>query len=250
MFDKNFIEKKKNIFIDEDLEKDRPLSEIKIWRYMDLCKFFSLWCGSLYFSNRDNMSDKREMGIRVYQKGDKRHVNPFLTFQVVGENENIPEEITKEKASETTTKLNAFISCWSLSDHENYLLWTTYLKDPIGVAVQTNLQSLINSIQEVPEEPVYISKVQYEEKLLLSNDHRHTLFTKYISYKEERELRLGILSSNTAAKTLKIDPNVLIESVVISPLLETSMQEELYHFFKIFLFKNEVVKYSEVVEKQ
>lgn len=241
MFDKNFIEKKKNIFIDKNLEKDRPLSEIKIWRYMDLCKFFSLWRGSLYLPNRNKTGDKREMGIRVYQKGDKQHVNPFLTFQIVGENENIPE---------TTTKPNAFVSCWSVSDHENYLLWKSYLDGPCGIAIQTTLQSLIDSIQEAPEEPVYISKVQYEEMLLLSNDHRHTLFTKHVSYKEEKELRLGILLSNAAAKTLKIDPNVLIESVVISPLLETSMQKELYHFFKTFLFKDEVVKYSEVVEKQ
>lgn len=236
-----FIQEQNNIFVHKDLYTDRPLSEIKIWRYMDLCKFFSLWRGSLYFPNRNKMGDKREMGIRVYQKGDKQHVNPFLTFQIVGENENIPE---------TTTKPNAFVSCWSVSDHENYLLWKSYLDGPCGIAIQTTLQSLIDSIQEVPEEPVYISKVQYAEKLLLSNDHRHTLFTKHISYKEEKELRLGILSSNAAAKTLKVDPNVLIESVVISPLLETSMQKELYHFFKTFLFKDEVVKYSDVVEKQ
>lgn len=235
----NFIQEQDNIFVHKDLYTDRPLSEIKIWRYMDLCKFFSLWRGSLYFPNRNKMSDKREMGIRVYQKGDKLHINPFLTFQVVGENEDTPKE---------TPKPNAFISCWSISNSENYLLWSTYLKGTVGVAVQTNLQSLIDSIQEVPEETVYISGVQYVERLPLSNDHRHTLFTKHVSYKEERELRLGILSSNAAVKTIKID-NVLIESIYISPLLETSMQEELYHFFKTFLFNEGVVKYSDVVEK-
>ena len=115
MFDKNFIEKKKNIFIDKNLEKDRPLSEIKIWRYMDLCKFFSLWRGSLYLPNRNKTGDKREMGIRVYQKGDKQHVNPFLTFQIVGENENIPE---------TTTKPNAVIKLTNC-----YMVISNYIYD-------------------------------------------------------------------------------------------------------------------------
>ncbi len=240
-FGANFIEKGKNIFISEELDKDVPLSEIKIWRYMDLCKFFSIWRNNtLYFCNRKNLADKRECGIKVYQKGFQRCGNPFLTSHIVGKNSEYIE--TKEK-------LKAFVNCWSLSDHENYLLWNTYLQNSIGVAIQTNLQDLINSITELPSEAIYISKVQYVDSLPLSNDNEQTLFMKHICYKEENELRLGILSPNPAAKRIRINPNTLIEAVYVSPLLETDMQEELYRFLTSFL-SNEGIRYSDIIENK
>ena len=108
---------------------------------------------------------------------------------------------------------------------------------------------MINSITEVPSEAIYISKVQYVDSLPLSNDNEQTLFMKHICYKEENELRLGILSPNPAAKKIRINPNTLIDAVYVSPLLETDMQEELYRFLTSFL-SNEGIRYSDIIENK
>lgn len=236
-----FVQERENVFVHKDLYEEQMLSEIKIWRYMDLCKFFSLWRGVLYLANRKEMSDRREMGVRVYQKGDNRIVNPFTELQISGNK--------RCESSARVADFFAFINCWCVSEHESYTLWSTYLKGLSGIAIQSSLQSLINSIKEVPKEKVYISKVQYVEKFPVIFNQSQTLFLKHVSYQDENELRLGMLSDNQNAKRLLIDPNVLIESIYISPLLNDSMQKELFLFFKNFLGEGSItaLKYSDIV---
>lgn len=237
----NFIQEKENIFVHKSLYENRPLSAIKIWRYMDVCKLISLHRGILYFANRKKMSDKREPGLWVYQHGRERFHNPFTELRIVGENADKTERPEKQEA---------FVSSWSKSAYEDFTLWSTYTKDTLGVAIQSNLQRLVDSIKEVPEETIYIADVKYKERLPKTDNNNNLTFLKYAAYEGEKELRLAIFSPNSKDKLLEVAPDILIESIYISPLLEIWQQEEMFNLLEeLFSKSSSGINYSSIVEK-
>ncbi|MBP1615871.1 MAG: hypothetical protein H6Q14_385 [Bacteroidetes bacterium] len=242
-------EYKTNIYIHKDIT---DLNR-KLWRYMDLPKFLSFRQGTLYFSNKLDLSDERERGIFYVQKSDKKQLSPFVFgFMPVCDKEADKEfyDANMESQRNIDKAYKAYVNCWNQSEDESYALWNIYLKTRVGVAVQTTLQKLIDSIHK-PENPIFISPVQYSLKDKRAGCAYEAIFTKRNYYDFEQELRMAIIAESSCNRQkVDITSDILIESILISPLLLKWEQEELYSLLKQFYEKNDIVRYSSIADSK
>jgi hypothetical protein len=196
-----------------------PLSDdTVVWRYMGFDKFIYLLANEwLYFSRLTNLLDKEEMMIPV--------------FNELREMENgggcLPDyNAKKEKCDELVE--NIFVNCWAEGDGESFAQWKIY--GEAGVAVKSTVAHLKRSIQfrTVDPKEVFITRVNYANSV--DNLDLHKLVgTKRKPYTFENEIRMyfefdegwgGIsrhLGHRPLGREIKIDLDVLIDSIYISP---------------------------------
>ena len=154
--------------------------------------------------------------------------------------------IDREKAPKQFQNARKFarkmvaISCWNMQQEESAALWKIYTNTIGGIAIQTTIGKLIESIRDEKRD-VYIGKVEYIDYYSdlpsdqLTGDYiLKVFFYKGTSYKFENEVRMvirlpelkvdkqGIFSFIKQHKgyEVTIDPDTLIENVYFSPTSE------------------------------
>jgi len=189
-------------------------SDKPIWRYMDFWKFLNLLeTKSIFFSNTSNLGDNNEGRIPSFvlkrmleldkQKGNK-----------------INEELNKYL--ENSLRKTHLISSWSFAERESFAMWKMYAKDKMGIAIETDLNSLKKAFKNTKRK-VYIGEVQYinEHKYSFStNNLFYPFVTKLDFYKFENELRcLTVTEENEVVenKLVEVDLDILIKKIHISP---------------------------------
>lgn len=110
-----------------------------VWRYMSFAKFvWMLRTKQLWLSNAEFLDDKWEIMF------DSVQLNTIINNRP----SSVSAEAALDSAKNVVTKLRkqAFINCWTASEHESHALWRIYCPTSEGVAIQTTLDRLQKSV--------------------------------------------------------------------------------------------------------
>lgn len=120
------------------------------------------------------------------------------------------------------------ISCWTKTERESYLMWKSYAGDT-GVRIKSSIHNLIASLQlnldKDGNDKVYCGSMNYCQDLLPSNEEEKQFFSKDEVYTEEDEFRFYFILSDDSNREctthclIPIDPDVMIDEILISPFL-------------------------------
>ena len=105
----------------------------------------------LWLTRADLLGDKWEVTLHGPQ------ANTVMTKRPV---QYTVEEV-RERASRIIKKLRTttFVNCWTASEHESHALWKIYCPSSEGVAIQTTLARLTESVR-----PLEVLQVVYGER--------------------------------------------------------------------------------------
>src|SRR5690242_5783539 len=137
-------------------ERESTASEStqKVWRYMSFSRFvWLLQRNQLWLARADTLGDPWEITLagEQLQRVIARHPPTQPPFRK-GE--------THETAMERVRRIiprwrqKTFINCWASSEHESHALWRVYCGASEGVAIQTTLGKLRDSVGGLPVYPV------------------------------------------------------------------------------------------------
>ena len=220
-----------------------PAPDAKLWRYMDLAKFLSLLeSSSLFFTRPDHFPDSFE-GAIGFQKNEESWANKELEWRQkcvkAGDSKNVclsdseSQELAKQefKKYRENTKIFRkmyYVNCWHQSDYESEAMWKLYTRDSKqGVAIQTTFKRLYQALPLTPQTSFgmvkYINYNEYNNgKSKNTFHHFEAPWYKRESFAHEKEFRIIIEDTIKNGfcdwnKTIKVDLNLLIENVYISP---------------------------------
>lgn len=224
-----------------------PVPNTKLWRYMDLTKFLSLIeYSSLFFTRLDHFQDPFEGTI-----GNKNNENFWTAnelkckkkwIDVQSQSDNISlcdselqllaeQEFKKYRENIKKWRSKNYVSCWHQSDFESEAMWKLYTRDcKQGIAIQTTFERLYQALPIIPQ--VNFGMVNYINFNEYNNGHSDKRFHpfdapwyKRESFSHEKEFRIIIedIGNNGERewnKNIKVDLNILIENVYVSPEAE------------------------------
>lgn len=222
-----------------------PMPDAKLWRYMDLAKFLSLLeSSSLFFTRLDHFEDPFEgsLGIQenegIWVKKEKEWRKQWLGIEYKSKHENLNdhelETISERKIKEYRENIKNFrssnyVSCWHQSDFESEAMWKLYTRDnKQGIAIQTTFESLYKSLLDssLYSDFGMVNYVDYNEYNNVDSSKMFHFFEapwyKRKSFEYEKEFRVIIEDNRKVPfrdwdKTIKVDLELLIENVYISP---------------------------------
>ena len=132
------------------------LKNTYLWRYMSLPKFLDLInTQEMYFANNKQLvdSDPYEGRLPIFtdlllalikQINFHKQAHPDLPDYIMNVDSKKIEKIHKTLEE---IKENTFINCWHINNDENYLMWQSYAKEKGGVAIVTDIYSLIEAFE-------------------------------------------------------------------------------------------------------
>lgn len=187
----------------------------RIWHYYTLPKFLSLISSSsLYMCRQDKFDDSFEGAMT---KKDEA----FFESKSAG----ITEGMKGDSLGCT------YSNCWTRSEVDEYVLWSSYASLKDGVAVQSTVLNLITALDPSDPRHVYVSNVQYidydaDYSFQLTKGIANMIaphFSKRQYFEAEKELRVmywdtqGRYNNTPDSLLFKVDLNELIESVYVAP---------------------------------
>lgn len=222
---------------------------MKIWRYMDLAKFIALLSNrALYFTSASKFNDPYEFFIpEIYTKEIKNKRIEFITKcfennkKIIEKNKIINPngyndainlmykrlQIDIENINNNTTEKEVRkkfgVSCWHINEYENEALWKIYTNQGQGIAIETSVEKLEQSLQF--HRKITFDKVRYEDfntSIFEKNYENYWLYIKRKAFEYENEFRaVALLDENYFEKGCYInsDLDILIEKIHIAPLM-------------------------------
>ncbi|HUH25989.1 MAG TPA: hypothetical protein VLY87_05145 [Flavobacterium sp.] len=190
-----------------------PADETVIWKYLDLSKFLDLLlCNRMFMARSDKFEDQFE---GTFSEPTYEEIKKLLADN--------PEYLDAYKFKHK----NIVISSWHANSYESYAMWQVFTKNNEGLAIQSTIGRLKNSLIE-ERASQYVGEVNYidykKEHIPFDDDFFPFLF-KRKSFQYENEVRvitdvtqLG-LQVNEGVKVL-IDVNQMIERLYIHPKSE------------------------------
>jgi hypothetical protein len=127
----------------------------KLWRYMSFARFvWLLQMKQLWLSRADLLGDPWEITLAGEQLAHviSRHPPPNILSRKVHES-----AVQRSERIIKFWRRTTFVNCWSASSHESHALWRIYCPSNEGVAIQTTLTTLKDSV-----EPYSLVRVTYE----------------------------------------------------------------------------------------
>ena len=175
-------------------------------------KYFNkmIYSRQLYVANRAQFSDRREK-----QWKENLKMRFLVTPAFPSEKDILFYKNLSEKINEAYTLC---ISCWTYDKHkdcdESITNWKCYGEDTYRI--ETTIEDLIWCIHPT-DKIIILSPVSYE-KSEYDGTVYNAIFKKYISYQDEQELRMCLLSS-AENELLNIDTSKLIHKIRLSPFV-------------------------------
>lgn len=193
-----------------------------IFRYIKLSYLIDMLSeNKLYVSKRGYFSDKRDA------RGAKINLSEYMnTFEFVNRLSKKEGERRKEKNRDIWEQ---FISCWTLKDREDYLMWKAYGYPETSCLIGTTIGKLVNSVSSLANDLI-ISSISYRS---YNAKHISTLygnvFEKTDFYSSEQEIRIVVLANKSNEKNqrnlqIPIDAKGMISSIIISPFISEKLQ--------------------------
>lgn len=185
-----------------------------IWKYMDFWKFLNLLeTRALYFSSSQYLGDNFEGRI------------PKAILKLMLENDKKLGTANNERLNgflENVIRKETLISSWTFHENESFAMWKMYAKDKMGIAIQTDLNSLKNSFSKTNRR-IYIGEVQYFNEKDLHYDTSNLYYPflvklKYYSFEQEIRCITSCLEEETKeSKLILVDLKELMKTIYISP---------------------------------
>lgn len=201
---------------------EKPADSLVIWRYMELWKFLDIIDNKkLYMSRCDLFEDKYDGRIPVKSVSELDDEHPLKQV---------------DNFSESTLRKCSYLSCWSSEQKETYPLWKIYSDYRNSVAIKTTVGDLIESISQ-EKSAQQIGKVKYIDSdgpyrfrgntyqfffekrnyFIFEKEVRILTELQFKDYTELLNLPLGI--------TIEIDPNKLINEIVLAPKADMNFKK-------------------------
>ncbi|CAN5606858.1 hypothetical protein BH10BAC2_BH10BAC2_05220 [soil metagenome] len=217
---------------------------LKIWKYMDLSKLVSILSRrQLYFTRPDQFEDSWEGSY------------PKANMEEFASDQEVPLSTHREINKYMRAAIG--VNCWHMNENESAAMWKLYLKSDEGIAIQSTLGRLKESL--VGLEIVYMGLVEYEnydEARFPRGDRYIPFFRKRKSFAHEQELRAVFrltspsrpLTVNEAANHFPkgmyhdVDTAVLIENIYTSPTMQSWCFESIKAVVKALDDKWEIKK--------
>lgn len=199
---------------------------IKIWKYMDFTKFFSMLdSNSLYFSRSDKLGDPFE-GSWPRRNITARKLIPHRDIPAPLQQKLREAQKLYPETMDTWRRFVA-LNCWHMNNNESAAMWKLYLKSNEGIAVQSTFQRLKESITS--PEIVYLGVVNYLDYNKDSIDESN-IFYPYVhkrkAFEYEKEIRGLVARLPTRdfnERTIKdgiyieVELNRLVERIYLGP---------------------------------
>ena len=203
--------------------------ESEIWRYIDFSKFVDLLDSSCLFFPRITTLrdvDPYEGSFIPFSSHDKKDAHSKKVF----------------KQLDTALHNDVFVNCWYLSDIESAALWKLFPKSNEGIAIKSNVNNLIQSIESKnSENTIHMGTVEYgheevaakKTKTPKSFSSDDAVFTKRRCFEHEKELRLKVAAydikkpvlNNETGLKIEVDLQSMILEIIISPEAPSWMED-------------------------
>ena len=226
-----------------------PDGEAVLWRYMDLAKLLALVSNrTLFFTALDKLGDRFEgqwsdRTFELIRERDELWIGDRGDHVVVEDKREdqrleFPREDPSWSVEETinywtktlragASRRSTFVNCWYQEAEESEAMWKLFAGQQYGVAVRTTAARLVGSFTEqLPDYLGHVAYIAYDKHLMPVTEFPPVFF-KRRAFMHEREVRAVVAPQHRAEKTevengpvgieYKIDPERLIEAVVISP---------------------------------
>ncbi len=185
-----------------------------VWKYLDLSKFLDLLLSQkLFMSRSDKFEDQYEgtFSEPTFEEIKKLSIdNPdFLNFY----------KTHREKVA---------ISSWHINEYESFAMWQIFTQNSEGLAIQSTIGRLQESLVPETNFNQYIGEVNYidyKKEHIPFDDMFFPFLFKRKSFQYEREVRIisDIGESNIKINEglkISVDINQLIEKIYIHPKSE------------------------------
>jgi hypothetical protein len=169
--------------------------DAKIWRYIDIPKFF--WLierKSLYFSRCDLLGDPFEgslpstPGQIVFTPLIRKRAAELLKVE-----EN---DISSVPSIHDIWRKACYVCSFHMNEYESAALWSLYSKANQGVAIQSTFKRLVNSFKDYSDNPVNIGTIKYinyqTEIIHVEENFFLPILHKRRSFEHENEIRAVI----------------------------------------------------------
>ena len=189
-----------------------------VYKYIKKEYFYKMiYSQQLYVANRAQFSDRRE---KHWKENFKMRF--LISPASPSEKDILFYKNLSEKINEAYTLC---ISCWTYDKHkdcdESITNWKCYGEDTYRI--ETTIEDLIWCIHPT-DKIIILSPVSYE-KSEYDGTVYNAIFKKYISYQDEQELRMCLLSS-AKNELLNIDILKLIHKIRLSPFFDERTKQE------------------------
>lgn len=229
--------------------------DTKIYRYIDYDTLLQVLDGKLYVSTKKQFADLYDAGNRVpLHDVFKNFITAYNDKEALLKKHSLPSFINLFK-----TSANYLASCWTLSK-DNYLMWKTYTHGNCGICIESTASNFIASLDPQSINPYLVCcSPMFYDGFSSVNEAEEILFRKLEQYNGEQEVRFYFLegkqNNTTKANTnktyvyFKIDPEVMIDKLIISPFMRGNSA----HILKRNLEENHsylksIIEFSQISE--
>lgn len=243
-----------------------PTENYRIARYLDLTKFISiLQKKSLFFCRLDKLEDQFE-GVTSksnYKVRYEIYANQHLHHSALTKltEEEILKRVQGDFKVDQKMKSLSCVCCWNKNEAESAALWKIYSDFEKGIMITSTIHKLIQSLKKT-KEGINLSEIKYinhnVDSMPLGNA-MYPIFHKHKAYGFEGEIRLihtvrgiqpGLLYDWTkeeveSGKYLKIDLDLLIDEIIVSPHSPKWYREMISDLCKKYKL-NKTIKESEL----
>lgn len=217
------------IFPDGDWSPEEPNTGDDLWRYIDFSQFISLIeSQELWLSSVANFFDPFEGALSEAAVQDLANRLPDGIAE--------PERIVRVQYD--ALRYMTYANCWHCRDRESGAMWQLYRGKGKEVAIRTTLTDLLDSLPG--SQDLTTGCVEYEDYDTMSDfaaNRVSPFFHKRPSFSHEHEYRIvlsefevadgaplnskyiaKIDSETPEGKTVPVDPDQLIQEVIVSPV--------------------------------
>ncbi len=243
----------------EVLKENSVKLSTKIWRYIDFTKFVSLLDKkALYFTRIDKLSDPFEGTT----SRENIRLRPRIYEEIIEKFKDFPSKISI--FNEKTRKFY-LVNCWHKNNYESAAMWSLYLKSDEGIAIQSTIKRLRDSIIPAENRSIDIGKVKYidyDNDWLPEGNAFYSVLHKRKSFSHENEVRAIYLEFATKPKKdneeayeididrkifshgtyIEVNLDVLIEAIYISPTAKDWFKELIESVVKKYNFNFKINK--------
>jgi hypothetical protein len=197
----------------------------RVWRYMSFGRFvWLLQNKELWLSRADLLGDAWEISLA----GDQlKHL--IATAPVHHLSSDKPYEPTLKRAKRITNlwRRTTFVNCWSASEHESHALWRIYCRSLEGVALQTTIAKLCESVNDLQVYRVTYGIPGATKRTPTIED---LVTKKRPMFAYEREVRIVKAESDepdvaVLGRRLQWNPEMFVESIRVHPEADDSFLE-------------------------
>ena len=185
-----------------------------VWKYLDLSKFLDLWMSEkLFMSRSDKFEDQYE---GTFSEPTFEEIKKLSTDN--------PDFLNYYK----THREKVAISSWHINEYESFAMWQIFTQNSEGLAIQSTIGRLQDSLASETNFKQYIGEVNYidyKKEHIPFDDMFFPFLFKRKSFQYEGEVRIitdigeSDIKINEGLK-INVDINQLIEKIYIHPKSE------------------------------